>query len=317
MSFNKIDFHAHYLSPGYKKYLKDQFNDMGDGVKTPEYTIDTTLEIMDQVNIDYSLISISSPHINTGDQNGTIELASEVNECAAEQHAKYPDKIGFLASLPLPYVDASIKAIDDAYANGATGFTLPTNSRGTYVGDPKLDAMMAHLNERHALVALHPNAPANLDPNVAGQIPAPIAEFFFDTTRTVLNMLQNQIFTRYPDIKFIIPHAGAVLPIIANRVSLAQSLNPELTDAQVDIKTAMNGLYFDVAGMVLPQQLPALLQLVDPDKLLYASDTPYTPTPAVLNLADQLETTGLLSETMKAKIFKDNGTTLLDSLNTK
>lgn len=53
MLYNKIDVHAHYLSPGYKKFLKDQFNDMGDGVRTPEYSIDTTLGIMDQAKIDY------------------------------------------------------------------------------------------------------------------------------------------------------------------------------------------------------------------------------------------------------------------------
>ena len=106
MTYHKIDFHAHYLSPGYKKYLKNQFNDMGDGVPTPEYTIDTTLSIMDQVNIDYSVISISSPHINTGEKSSTIELAQEVNEYAAKQHQNYKDKIGFFASLPLPYVPA-------------------------------------------------------------------------------------------------------------------------------------------------------------------------------------------------------------------
>ena len=63
MLYNKIDVHAHYLSPGYKKFLKDQFNDMGDGVKTPDYSIDTTLSIMDKTKIDYSIISISSPHM--------------------------------------------------------------------------------------------------------------------------------------------------------------------------------------------------------------------------------------------------------------
>ncbi|WP_257593759.1 amidohydrolase [Lactiplantibacillus plantarum] len=58
----------------------------------------------------------------------------------------------------------------------------------------------------------------------------------------------------------------------------------------------MGQQYFDVAGMVLSQQLPALLELIDPDKLLYASDTPYTPTPVVLDLANRLETTDLLSQ---------------------
>lgn len=312
MTYHKIDFHAHYLSPGYKKYLKDQFNDMGDGVKTPEYSIDTTLSIMDQVNIDYSVISISSPHINTGEESSTIELAQEVNEYAAKQHQNYQDKIGFFASLPLPYVDASQKAIKAALADDATGFTLPTNSRGIYLGDKRLDSIMQTLDDNHALVALHPNAPGVSDPTVTNQIPAPIVEFFFDTTRAVLNMLQNGIFTRFPNIRFIIPHAGAVLPLVASRVQyLTKSLNPDLTDDQVNIMGVMSNQYFDVAGMVLPQQLPALLELIDPTKLLYASDTPYTPTPAVLTLADQLETTGLLSDAMKQRIFSKNGEELL------
>jgi len=312
MTYHKIDFHAHYLSPGYKKYLKDQFNDMGDGVPTPEYTIDTTLSIMDQVNIDYSVISISSPHINTGEKSSTIELAQEVNEYAAKQHQTYKDKIGFFASLPLPYVEASQKAIKAALADDATGFTLPTNSRGIYLGDKRLDPIMQTLDDNHAIVALHPNAPGVEDPTVTSQIPAPIVEFFFDTTRTVLNMLQNGIFTRYPNIRFIIPHAGAVLPIVAARVqNLTQALNHDLTDDQVNIMSVMSNQYFDVAGMVLPQQLPTLLELIDSNKLLYASDTPYTPTPAVLSLTKQLETTGLLSDALKQRIFMKNGQELL------
>lgn len=313
MKYSKIDLHAHYLSPGYKRFLKDQFNDMGDGVKTPAYDIDTTLQIMDQVNIDYSVISISSPHINTGEKSSTIELADEVNEYGATQHAKYADKIGFFASLPIPYVAESITTIDHALdQQNATGFTLPTNSRGTYLGDPKLDPIMQQLNKRHALVALHPNAPGTFDATVMDKIPAPIVEFFFDTTRAVINMLQHGIFARYPDIKFIIPHAGAVLPIIASRVPLAKQLNPNLTNDQIDIKSVLSNQYFDVAGSVLPQQLPVLLQLIDSDKLVFASDTPYTPTPAVLSLANQLEDTNMLSDAFKQKMFKTNAQKLLN-----
>ena len=76
-----------------------------------------------------------------------------------------------------------------------------------------------------------------------------------------------------------------MLPIVAARVqNLTQALNHDLTDDQVDIMSVMSNQYFDVAGMVLPQQLPTLLELIDSNKLLYASDTPYTPTPAVLSL---------------------------------
>lgn len=50
---------------------------------------------MDQAKIDYSILSISSPHINTGEASSTFDLATEVNEYATTQHNKYPDKIGF------------------------------------------------------------------------------------------------------------------------------------------------------------------------------------------------------------------------------
>ncbi|MGO1970107.1 MAG: amidohydrolase family protein [Levilactobacillus brevis] len=307
MLYNKIDVHAHYLSPGYKKFLKDQFNDMGDGVKTPEYSIDTTLGIMDQAKIDYSILSISSPHINTGEASSTFDLATEVNEYATTQHNKYPDKIGFFASIPLPYVDESLSTIKQIATDGqAAGFTLPTNSRGVYLGDPQLDSIMQALDDQHAIVALHPNAPGIIDSHVNQDVPQPILEFFFDTTRTVVNMLTHGIFTRYPNIKFIIPHEGAVLPLVANRIPFARGLNPKLTPEQLDIQSVMSSQYFDVAGMVLSQQLPALLELIDPDKLLYASDTPYTPTPAVIGLANKLETTDLLSPSLKTKMFRQN-----------
>ncbi|ABJ63698.1 amidohydrolase family protein [Levilactobacillus brevis] len=93
---------------------------------------------------------------------------------------------------------------------------------------------------------------------------------------------------------------------MANRIPFARGLNPKLTSEQLDIQSVMSSQYFDVAGMVLSQQLPALLELIDPDKLLYASDTPYTPTPAVIGLANKLETTDLLSPSLKTKMFRQN-----------
>ena len=61
-------------------------------------------------------------------------------------------------TLPLPLVKESIETIDTAFDQlGALGFTLPTNARGIYVGDP--DKVLAKLDERHAVVALHPNEP--------------------------------------------------------------------------------------------------------------------------------------------------------------
>ncbi|WP_238141085.1 amidohydrolase family protein [Pediococcus damnosus] len=212
--YKKIDFHAHYLSPGFKSFLKTYFDDHGDGVKTPDYTIDSTLKTMADNNVEYSIISLSSPHIsNTNDAGKTSDLATEANEYGAKQQQTYPDKIGFAASLPLPYVDESIAEIDRARANHASAFTLPTNANGTYLGDPSLDPIMEKLNEQKTLVMLHPNEPKPIAKDVNSELPAPIMEFFFDTTRAVTNMVLHSVFTRYTNIKFIIPHAGALVAL--------------------------------------------------------------------------------------------------------
>jgi hypothetical protein len=46
-----------------------------------------------------------------------------------------------------------------------------------------------------------------------------MVEFVFDTTRAVVDLLLNGTVARHPDIAFIIPHAGAALPAIVDRVA--------------------------------------------------------------------------------------------------
>lgn len=98
-------------------------------------------------------------------------------------------------------------------------------------------------------------------------------------------MILNGTMKRFPDIKFIIPHAGAFLPISADRLSGAlqgqlATYNKRIKPEDIDVYATLKGLYYDVAGVCLPRQLPCLMQLVDVEYLLYASDYPYTSLPA-------------------------------------
>jgi predicted TIM-barrel fold metal-dependent hydrolase len=109
-------------------------------------------------------------------------------------------------------------------------------------------------------------------------------EFLFDTTRCVIDLAVGGVLTRYPHIRWIVPHAGAVLPTLAHRVAAMSAY----TGTPVDLPAVLGGLYYDLAGMPVPVALGALLTLVGPDRLLYGSDFPFTPAPAVAGLATQL-----------------------------
>lgn len=310
----KIDFHAHYISPGYRQFLDDYFGGRGDGVPTPTFSVDTHLKTMKKMDIDYSVISISSPHISAAPDEVMKSLAQEVNDYAAQLSKQYSDQIGFFATLPLPLVDESIKVIDQALdQQHATGFTLPTNARGIYLGDEQLDPILNKLNERHAVVAIHPNEPKPSIYAMKENILPPLMEFLFDTTRTIIFMSQKSVFSKYPNIKWIVPHGGALLPVIAQRINLGNKmLSPDIEFDDLD--QVMQSLYFDIAGKVIPYQLQNILQCVDHSKIIYGSDAPYTTDQVVELLANEFENTDIISDDLKADILYNNAFNVLPNL---
>ena len=101
-------------------------------------------------------------------------------------------------------------------------------------------------------------------------------EFLFDTTRAVVNLVLSGIIAKYRGIEFIIPHAGATLPMIADRVSVFS--NVLAVDGAVDVLADIGRLHLDLAVYPIPRQLAARLTLTTLDHLHYGSDYPFTPT---------------------------------------
>ncbi len=312
----KIDFQAHYLPPSYYDFLAEEGLFCPDGFPTPQWDEAWQQEMMGELGIAYALLSVSSPSLWTKDPARTRTLARKVNDEGAEIVSRAPGNLGFLATLPLPEVSAAInearRCLDTLHAGGVG---LMTNYGGVYLGDRSLDPILAELNGRGALAVLHPTKPAVTVPNVNQEIPVPAFEYFVETPRTFLNLVQNDTFARYPDIRWVIPHAGAFLPILADRFeSFALMLRFADPDRRVDILADMAHVYYDLAGFSEPKQLALLLRNVDETHLLYGSDTPYTDISACVGQAEALEETPKLTERQKALLFTENALTLLPDL---
>ncbi len=316
---NKIDFQAHYLPRAYYDFLEEEGLYRPDGFPTPEWDESSQQEAMGELGISYAVLSISSPSLYTPDKERTRSLVRKVNEQGAEIVSRAPGNLGFLATLPLPNVDSSIAeavyCLDELHADGVG---LMTNYGGVYLGDRRLDELMAELNKRGALAVLHPTQPAVMVPDVNEEIPVPAFEYFVETTRTFLNMVQSDTFARFPDIKWVIPHAGAFLPILADRFeSFALMLRFSDPDRRADIMQDLAHVYYDLAGFSEQKQLEMLLRNVDETHLLYGSDTPYTDLSACFGQMKALENTEKLTERQKQMMFTDNAKHLLPKLQTR
>lgn len=139
----------------------------------------------------------------------------------------------------------------------------------------------------------------------------PLIEFIFETTRTVTQMILSGTLARYPNLRVIVPHAGAALPVVASRIELLMNADPPVSkDTPQNVRRALRGLHYDLAGAPVPEALSVLLQIADPKKLHYGSDWPFTSLEACEQLLEKLNETQLLSDEVREAAMTGNAYSL-------
>lgn len=290
----RIDVHAHFVPDFYRVAALAAGITQPDGMpEWPTWTEPDTLATMDRLGIGTAVLSISSPGVRFGQMNDADarHMARRVNDAGAALVKAHPTRFGLFATLPLPDMEGALEELRYAYDKLHTdGIVLETNYQGIYLGDPKLDPLLAELHARQAVVFLHPTAPPGDTVQLVGLgYPTPMVEFMFESTRTVTNLLLKRVPQRYPGIRWIVTHAGAALPVLIDRVfGQAQGMH---LDAQAieELYAAVRTLYFDLAGMPLPRTLPALRTLADPARLLYGTDYCFVPEELIRTWQNRLD----------------------------
>lgn len=277
MASPRIDVHAHYLPDAYREAATAAGHEQPDGFPyLPEWSDADHLAVMDRLGIGTSLLSISSPGVHFGDDTDARSLAREMNEEGHRAVTDHPGRFGLFAALPIPDVDGSIEEIRHGFDHlDVDGVAMLTNVGGIYLGDEVLEPIFDELDRRHARVFIHPTSPACWEHTSLGR-PRPMIEFLFDTSRAIVNLVLNGTIARHPNIELIVPHAGATLPLIADRVAAFSRL---LVDpgSGIDVMADLGRLHYDLAGYPVPRQLDAVLALTTFEHLHYGSDWPFTP----------------------------------------
>lgn len=283
------DVHSHNVMSSYLDFLKKHDALMEEGFPLPVWNVKEHLRAMDEAGIETSILTMPAPQPFFGDVEESKRIVRQYNEETAAICRQYPRRFRFCASLPLPSVEAAVAeavyALDTLHADGVK---LATNVRGQYLGDPQLDRLMAVLNERHSLVILHPHRPTPVNQDVMSSVPLAVYEYPAETTRAVVNMIAHNVPTRYPNIRFVIPHCGSFLPPALQRM---RNLLPIVQKAGrmrgVDIEASTRNFYYDLAGGATEETLHSLLTVTTADHVLFGSDFPYVNPTTVKRLAEQ------------------------------
>jgi 6-methylsalicylate decarboxylase len=307
----RIDTHHHLIPPEYRKALQKAGIDEAGGRKLPDWSPEASLQAMAELDVGTAIMSASTPGTtflpNPAD---AAALACDLNDYAAELVAAQPDRFGFFATVPMPNIDVSVseivRALDELNADGVV---LLANNAGVYLGQDGQDALFAALNDRSAVVFVHP---AELPgPTVPGVAPF-AADFLLDTTRAAYLLVRNGIRTRYPNIRFVLSHAGGFVPYASHRMAVA--ITADTGRSPADILDDFSSFYFDTALSSSAAALPTLLAFAKPGHITFGSDWPFAPVAAGKLFAAGLETYPAIDTRTRAAIDRTNAMTLFPRL---
>ena len=266
-----IDVHSHIITPEFLSALRQENRLMDEGFPLPKYDVEEHLRWMDEAGVKTSVLTLAAP------QPASAATIRQTNEAAAQIKREHPGRFLFCAALPLPDVEAAIR--EATYALDilkADGIKLATNVDGQYLGSPELDTLFSVLNQRGAVIILHPHRPDPVNHQVMQQTPLAMQEYLSETTRAVANLITRNVLARYPHLKVVVPHCGAYLPLAIPRMkSLAPVMQTNGLVGEIDWNANLAALYYDLAGAHSPELIRIMLTITTPDHLLYGSDYPY------------------------------------------
>ena len=249
----RIDVHFHLIPSFYREavYAAGRGPALG---RYPDWTPQLALDLMDACGIEVALTSLAQPGVGFGDEAGAQALARRCNDYAAELVARWPKRFGAFATVPM----WSTKGALDEIAHGLDvlafdGVSLFASYGENFLGDPRFDPVLAMLNERGAVVFVHPG----LHPSSKGLAlpwPAFMMEYLFDTTRAVVNLVFSGAIARFPRIKFILPHAGGLAPYFAWRLSVSPMIDKRLPQLSRDeVYAGLKHFWYDNALALFPK----------------------------------------------------------------
>jgi len=305
----RIDVHFHLIPPFYSEAVYTAGRGPAVG-RYPDWTPQLALELMDACGIEVALTSLAQPGVGFGDAATAKALARRCNDYAAELIARWPRRFGAFATVPMWTMQGALDEI--AYALDKLhfdGVSLFASYGENFLGDPKFDPVMEALDARGTVVFIHPGLHPS-SKNLVLPWPAFMMEYLFDTTRAVVNLIFSGTIERFPRIRFILPHAGGLVPYFAWRLSVSPMIDkrlPQLSRAQV--YAGLKHFWYDNALACGEQTFGSLDHVAAPERIVFGTDFPFANPRVIAEMIKTYES-GFLPDARRADIDRTNALAL-------
>jgi aminocarboxymuconate-semialdehyde decarboxylase len=292
--------------------------------------LEVRFRVMDQFEDYVQVICLPNPPLEVmGGPDVTSELAQIANDGMAEYVAKYPDRFpGFIASLSLSDPDAALTELDRAIKDlKAVGVQFFSNVKGAPLDLPEFEPLFARMADFDLPIWIHPARAANF-PDYPTEKKSKYEIWWtfgwpYETSVAMARIVFAGYFDKYPSLKIISHHLGAMIPYFEGRVGPGwDQLGSRTSDEDYTVilkqlkKRPLDYFkmfYADSAVFGSVAATKCGLEFFGADKVLFASDSPFDPEKGPGYIRETIKVIAELpiSDTDKQKIFEGNAKRLL------
>jgi 6-methylsalicylate decarboxylase len=274
-----IDFHAHY----YPRALVDELGAMGSraaalvrGAPAAGLSLDERFQLLDRNGIDLQVLSVGILLPDFVERTSAVHGARLANDIYAALCHDHPKRFAAFGALPLPHADSAVdelrRCLDEL---GMLGVTLGCSVAGRPLDDPDFAPLFAELDQREAVLLLHPvgggTGPFTTDLGLPFMIGA-----VFEDTIAALRLVLSGMTVRYPRIRVIVPHLGGTLPFLLERLELY--VEGERRKGTIPfagpVRDQLRRFWYDTVNLH-PAALRCAIDSLGADRLVLGTDFPF------------------------------------------
>jgi len=237
-------------------------------------SVDLLLSDMAREGIDSAVLCVNVPGVDCFSASDSIVLSRDINDQLAEIVRTSNGRLAALAVLPARDPIASAIELERATNDGLCGASLFSNIGGSPLEPSRCDVIFATAERCDVPILLHPTFPLSAA-SVDEYALIPTLGFLFDTTTTVLRLVLDGLYERYPNFKLIVPHTASLIPWLVGRIDYeAERMPGGMGALSAPPGEHLRLLYADTV-CDWPPAVRLVVDFLGPDRVMFGSDYPF------------------------------------------
>jgi predicted TIM-barrel fold metal-dependent hydrolase len=253
-----------------KSYINESASEFGYRSEISDlwWDIPSRLRVMDNLGIDVQLLSVGNPWLSYIPASESKRFSRILNKELMTTAKNYPTRFAVLGILPVSSSEA-IEELDYAVNElGVKGFMIGTHVNGRSIVCDEFLPIFERASKLKIPIYIHPLA----RPDVSRYYDRSTTASLIFPTETALiakEIVEKEIFVKYPNCSLVLPHLGGTVPF-----SLGRLFRNFQSRKESDILGSLKKFYLDSISYYTPA-FEYAAGIWGPEKIMFGTDFPH------------------------------------------